>query len=64
LGGNPPRAGRACPGRIRLGAFKGHLGRDQVENFRRAGGPAMDSLTGPFSKARRHRRRPVFREAR
>jgi hypothetical protein len=64
LGGNPPRAGRACPGRKRLGAFRGHLGRNQVENLKRAGGPETDPLTGSQVEARRHRRRPVFSEAR
>jgi hypothetical protein len=58
LGGNPPRAGRACPGRKRLGASRGHLGRDQVENLRRAGGPETDPLIGPNSETRWHRRAP------
>jgi hypothetical protein len=60
LGGDPPRAGRASPDRKRLGALRGHLGRDQVENLRSAGGPETDPLTEPSSNARRHRRRPVL----
>jgi len=64
LGGDPPRAGGPCACRIRLGAFRGHLGRDQVENLKKAGGPAMDPLTGSCREARWHRRRPVFSETR
>lgn len=63
-GGNPPRAGGPSACRKRLGALRGHLGRDQVENLRRAGGPETDPLTGSCREARRHRRRPVFSEAR
>jgi hypothetical protein len=63
-GGNPPRAGRAQPGRKRLGASRGHLGRDQVGNLKRVGGPETDLLTGTLRKARWHRQSLVFREAR
>jgi hypothetical protein len=63
-GGQPPsrRSGSSRP--ETPGCLRGHLGRDQVENLRRAGGPETDPLTASFSKARRHRRRNVFSETR
>jgi hypothetical protein len=63
-GGRPPsrRSGLSRP--ETPGYLRGYLGRDQVENLRRAGGPETDPLTASFSKTRRHRRRNVFSETR